>query len=209
MNCKNHDKQKDENINTTEAIESEDQITQNPLKDVYFGNLHVHTSWSFDGYTNGSVTGPEDAYRWAQGEAIPGGGAGGELKILKPLDWYAVSDHAEYLGIFPKLKDPNNPMSKLDIAKRASSDDQVVAFAAYNEILNGINESKPDPNLNDPEIVKSIWQEVVAIADKHNQPGKFTTFPAYEWTSNPGSQNLHRVVLLRILNICQTYLFQL
>ena len=51
-------------------------VVQNPLKEAYFGNFHVHTSYSFDGYTNGSVTSPDDAYRWAKGEAIPGGGPG-------------------------------------------------------------------------------------------------------------------------------------
>lgn len=103
-------------------------VAVNPLNDVYFGNFHVHTSYSFDGYTNGSVTGPDDAYRWARGEAIPGGGDGSKLKIKRPLDWYMVSDHAEYLGVIPMMADPSSPLSKLEIAKRVTSDDQTVAF---------------------------------------------------------------------------------
>jgi len=172
-------------------------VSVNPLKDVFFGNFHVHTSYSFDGYTNGCVTGPDDAYRWARGEAIPGGGDGSELKIKRPLDWYMVSDHAEYLGVFPKMADPSSPLSKLDIAKRVTSDDQAVAFKAYSDVLNDMSAGKPDPDLNDPEIGRTIWREVVETADKHYQPGSFTTFAGFEWTSNPGKQNLHRVVVFR------------
>jgi len=172
-------------------------VPSNPNKDVYFGNLHVHTSWSFDGYTNGSVTGPDDAYRWAKGEAIPGGGGGGDLKIKVPLDWYAVSDHSEYLGVFPMMEDPDNPIAQLEIAKKATSDDQVVAFEAYEEILAGISSGQEDPDLASPEIKKNVWEEMIEVADKHYEPGAFTTFPAFEWTSNPNSRNLHRIVLFQ------------
>ncbi len=172
-------------------------VNQNPDKDAYFGNLHVHTSWSFDGYTNGSVTAPDDAYRWAKGESIPGGGGGGDLQIKVPLDWYAVSDHAEYMGVFPMMEDQSNPISQLEISKKATSDDQVVAFEAYKEILAGISSGQEDPDLASPEIKRNVWREIIETADQHYKPGEFTTFPAFEWTSNPNSQNLHRVVLFQ------------
>jgi hypothetical protein len=170
-------------------------VVLNPLREAYFGNLHVHTSYSFDGYTNGSVTSPDDAYRWAKGEAIPGGGDGSELKILRPLDWYVVSDHAEYLGVFRQMANPNSPLSQLAIAERVTSDDQAVAFQAYSDVLNDMSAGIIDPQLADPVIGRTIWIAVVATADEHNEPGSFTTFPGYEWTSNPGKQNLHRVVV--------------
>ena len=173
------------------------EITNNPNKDAYFGNFHIHTSYSFDGYTNGSVTNPDQAYRWAKGEAIPGGGDGSMLKILRPLDWYMVSDHAEYLGVFPKMADPESPLSKLKIAARVTSNDQAVAFQAYSEVLNEMSAGRPDPELNNPKIGHTVWREVVDTADKHYQPGQFTTFPGFEWTSNPGKQNLHRVVVFK------------
>ena len=75
----------------------------NPNREVYFGNLHVHTGWSFDAYINGAWTDPDAAYRWAKGEEIPSGGHGKALKIGVPLDWYIVSDHAEYLGALPLM----------------------------------------------------------------------------------------------------------
>jgi len=99
------------------------EVSINPLGDAYFGNFHVHTSYSFDGYTNGSVTNPDDAFRWATGEAIPGGGGGGDLQINVPLDWYAVSEHSEYLGVFKMMEDPNGPFGRLEIAERITSDD--------------------------------------------------------------------------------------
>ena len=172
----------------------------NPERNAYFGNYHIHTSYSFDGYSNGSVTDPDQAYRWARGEAIPGGGDGSMMKILRPLDWYMVSDHAEYLGVFPKMADPTSPLSKLDIAARVTSDDQAVAFKAYSDVLNEMSAGRPDPDLNDPKVGRTIWREVVETADKHNAPGEFTTFPGFEWTSNPGKQNLHRVVIYKNSN---------
>src|SRR5262245_5905907 len=176
---------------------SSSSVPSNPLKEAYFGNFHVHTMYSFDAITIGCVTNPDDAYRWAKGETIAGGGGGPDHTIKKPLDWYTVSDHAEYLGVFSKMTDPASPLSKLDIAKRVTSKDPAVAVAAYTEALNGISSRKADPNLSDPAVARTIWQEVVATANKHYQPGRFTTFPGFEWTSNPGERNLHRVVIFK------------
>ncbi|WP_053991549.1 DUF3604 domain-containing protein [Mangrovimonas sp. TPBH4] len=196
-NCKQNEKKEsmDTPKETTVMASEVSEIKINPNKDAYFGNLHVHTSWSFDGYTNGSVTSPDDAYRWAKGEAIPGGGGGGDLQIKVPLDWYAVSDHAEYMGVFKKMEDPESPFSKLPIAEKVTSDDASVAFAAFAEVLDGMNKGVPQDELNDPTLAKSLWKEIITIGDKHNDPGKFTTFSAFEWTSAPNNRNLHRVVL--------------
>ena len=102
------------------------------------------------------------------------------LKIKRPLDWYVVADHAEYLGVFRKMEDPDSPFSKLPIAKRVTSDDQKVAFDAYSEILNKMSAGESDPQLSNPAYSATIWNEVVATADKHYKPGKFTTFPGFE-----------------------------
>ncbi|NMM48277.1 DUF3604 domain-containing protein [Marinigracilibium pacificum] len=191
-------KESEETNETTEEEVVENEIKSNPLKEAYFGNLHVHTSWSFDAYINGSITGPDDAYRWAQGESIPGGGDGTPLQIKKPLDWYAVSDHAEYLGALPKMADPNSPMSKHPLAKDITGDDPVAAFAAYTEISNGIyQERKKDPILGDSTFAASTWTEIIDIADKHYNPGTFTTFAAFEWTAAPDWRNIHRIVLFK------------
>jgi len=205
--CKSDKTEKE--VKITDKTESVNTKTENTItrtdgysetKNAYFGNLHIHTSWSFDGFTNGSVTEPDDAYRWAQGEAIPGGGDGTPLKIKVPLDWYAVSDHAEWMGMFKMMADPNTPIGKLDFAKRVTSDDTAVSFKAFGDFLYDFStggELSKEPLFSDPVIMKSVWKEIIETADNHNQPGKFTTFPAFEWSSNPNTRNLHRVVLFK------------
>jgi len=204
FSCKNETNKKTTNENNSEEVTSSETNSKtkgfNENKNAYFGNLHVHTSWSFDGFTNGSITEPDDAYRWAQGEAIPGGGDGTPLKIKVPLDWYAVSDHAEWMGMFKMMEDPNSPLGKLDFAKRVTSDDPAVSFKAFGDFLTDFStggELSKEPMFSDPKIMKSVWGKIIKTADKHNQPGKFTTFPAFEWTSNPNTRNLHRVVLFQ------------
>ncbi|WP_053976652.1 DUF3604 domain-containing protein [Mangrovimonas xylaniphaga] len=198
--CKNDPKSSSDQtvIQRIDSTLTEASIKEHPFKEVYFGNLHVHTSWSFDGYINGSVTGPDDAYRWAQGESIPGGGDGTPLQIKKPLDWYAVSDHAEYLGALPKMADKNSMMSKHPLAADITGVDPAASFAAYGKISDGIyTYRKKDPILGDSTFAANAWKELVDIADKHYKPGKFTTFPAFEWTAAPDWRNLHRVVLFK------------
>ena len=173
------------------------EVSKNPLREAYFGNLHVHTAWSFDASINGAIAGPDDAYRWAKGEAIPGGHGTPDLKILRPLDWYSVGDHSEYLGALPLMGDPESPVSKHPLAPAVSGDDPKASFAAYTEILDGISNRKNDAILGDPALATSVWGKYVAIADQHYKPGMFTTFAGFEWTSNPGWRNLHRVVIFR------------
>jgi len=176
-----------------------DSIRPNPLREAYFGNLHVHTGWSFDATTNGSLTSPDDAYRWARGEPIAGAAGLPDLRILKPLDWYAVSEHAEYLGVLPLMADESNPLSEHPLAEGIYGGDPDAAFAAYQEISNQIYgvPPSPDPVLYAPELRRTLWGQVVDVANAHYQPGEFTTFPAFEWTAAPNWQNLHRVVLFR------------
>jgi len=182
------------------ATEAAEKIDLNNNREAYFGNFHVHTAWSFDAYINGAASDPDAAYRWARGEEIPGGGDGTPLKIKVPLDWYVVSDHAEYLGALPLMGDPDSPVSKHPLAKDISGDDPKASFDAYTSILNGISHRQRDPILGDPKLASSIWKQVVATADAHYQPGVFTTFPGFEWTSNPDWRNLHRVVFFENSN---------
>jgi len=161
----------------------------------YFGAVHVHTSYSFDAYTNGTLTSPAHAYQWAQGKPIPGGGGGPDLQIREPLDFYAVSDHAEYMGVFKLMEDPANPLSKLPIAATITGPDQNARMQAFAQVLRDLSTGKSDPALNNPQVNESVWQKIVATADEYYRPGEFTTFPAFEWTSNPDMRNLHRVVL--------------
>jgi hypothetical protein len=173
------------------------EIPTNELRDVYFGNLHVHTQWSFDGYINGAIAGPDEAYRWARGAAIPGGGDGTPLQIKVPLDWYVVSDHAEYLGALPLMDDPESPVRAHPLAAAITGDDPKASFDAYTEILDGISNRRSDPILGDRKLSATLWREVIESADAHYDPGSFTTFAGFEWTSNPDWRNLHRVVVFK------------
>lgn len=165
-----------------------------------FGAVHVHTWYSFDAYTNGTLASPAHAYQWAQGKAIPGGGGGPDLKIRQPLDFYAVSDHAEWLGVFKMMEDPTSPLSKHPLAPRITSDDPNTAMQAFAEVLRDFSAGKRDPSMEDPTISKSVWRDIAATADEYYRPGEFTTFPAFEWSANPGMRNLHRVVLFENSN---------
>jgi hypothetical protein len=169
----------------------------NPERTAYFGNVHVHTGWSFDAFTNGSKTTPTDAYAWAKGKEITNSGVGGKIQIQTPLDFYMVSDHAEFMGVFNQMANPDSPLSKTELAKLVTSPDANVRIQTFAKLLRDMSEGKQDPMLSDPALARSVWSEIVKAADAAYEPGKFTTFAGFEWTSNPNKRNLHRVVVFR------------
>ena len=172
----------------------------NPDRDCFFGETHVHTSWSFDAYTFGNtLTGPEDAYKYALGQPIKHP-AGYEVKITKPLDFMGVTDHAEYAGALTLANDPESPISKLPIAEKLKVRTPADIQKVYLFLGASLLKKEPIKELVSPEVAGSVWKEVIRIADKYNQPGKFTTFVAYEWTSTPDNRNLHRNVYLQGLD---------
>ena len=100
----------------TESVPAID-IATNPLKDAYFGDLHIHTKNSFDAFIFGTRTTPDDAYRFARGATIKNG-AGADISLSgPPLDFLAVTDHGEYIGIVPAMRDRKSPISKTKTAK--------------------------------------------------------------------------------------------
>jgi hypothetical protein len=169
----------------------------NPDRNAYFGAVHVHTGWSFDAMTNGSKTTPTDAYARAQGREITISGVGCKIQIRTPLDFYMVSDYAEYMGAFNQTSNPDSPLSKSELAKGVNSPDADVRLQTFAGILREMSAGKSDPMLSDPVLARSVWSEIVKAADENYQPGKFTTFAGFERTSNPNKRNLHRVVVFR------------
>ena len=153
-----------------------------------FGDLHIHTSFSFDAFIFGTLTTPDDAYRFARGEAIDHP-AGYKLQLDRPLDFYAVTDHASTLGMLRAMSNPNHPLSKLEgrelVTEARTIPEKIRAFRTGGGLVNA--------NL-DLEVVKSAWAETIAAAERHNKPGMLTTFIAYEFTSGRGG-NLHRNVI--------------
>ena len=169
----------------------------NPERNVYFGQPHVHTSWSFDAYVFGNtVTGPEEAYKYALGQPIkhPGGYM---VQLKRPLDFQAVTDHAEYVGTVRLANDPSSALSKLPIADKLKVYSQDDIHKIYLFLGASLLKNEPIKELLDPQVAGSIWKQTVAIADKYYQPGKFTTFAAYEWTSTPNNSNMHRNVIFK------------
>lgn len=168
----------------------------NPENNAYFGDVHVHTGWSFDGYTNGSKTTPTDAYAWAQGKTITGSG-GPEMQIKTPLDFYMVADHAEMMGVFNQMTNPESPLSRTELAKGVTSPDANTRLQTFAGILRDMSAGTLDPMLTDTTLARSVWADIIKAADANYTPGKFTTFAGFEWTSNPDKRNLHRVVVFR------------
>jgi hypothetical protein len=174
-----------------------DRPAANPERNAYFGDVHVHTGWSFDAFTNGSRATPTDAYAWAQGQEITNSGMGGKIQIQTPLDFYMVAEHAEFMGVFNQLSNPDSPLSKTDLAKGVNSPDPLVRMQTFAGVLRDMSAGKVDPMLTDATLARSVWAEIVKAADAAYRPGSFTTFAGFEWTSNPQKRNLHRVVVFR------------
>ena len=173
------------------------KVERNPEREAYFGETHVHTSWSFDAYVFGNTkAGPEDAYKYAMGESIDHP-AGYKIKITRPLDFMAVTDHAEYVGIVPLANDPSSPISKLPIAEKMKVRSKEDIQRVYLFLGSSLLKNEPIHELVSPEIAGSVWKQIVAIADKYYEPGKFTTFAAYEWTSTPDNRNMHRNIIFK------------
>ncbi len=166
-------------------------------RQAFFGETHVHTSWSFDAYIFGNhITGPADAYKYAKGEPIKHP-LGYDIQITTPLDWMGVTDHSEYAGVVRLSNDPESPISKLAIAKDLQVHDAADIQRIYLWLGTSMIEEKPIEALVQPEVSDTVWQANNKAADEANEPGKFTAFCSYEWTSTPNYRNMHRNVFFK------------
>ena len=163
---------------------------------VYWGDQHLHTEISVDAGTMVRL-GQEDAYRFARGEEVTST-TGVKAKLSRPLDWLVISDHAEMYGLMPKLLNGDPNLLKNKVAKKwydaLKSGDKKTQFATLMEIVGALN--KKDPPFDTIKITKNAWKEYTALADRYNDPGRFSAIIGYEYTSR-GGYNLHRNVLFR------------
>ena len=163
---------------------------------VYFGDTHLHTAYSTDAGMVGCQLGPEEAYRFARGEEVMSS-MGVRARLQRPLDFLVVADHAENLGLAPLIAESNPELLKTEFGRKihdlVKSGD---GGAAYNLWGGGMAERK-DPLKDNASITRSVWERITAAAEKYNQPGKFTAFIGFEWTSSPDGNNLHRNVIFR------------
>ena len=165
----------------------------NPLRNAYFGDLHLHTSYSMDAFAFGTRTTPEDSFKFAMGEPVEY--FGHQWKRMAPLDFLAVTDHAEYLGTVRESVNPNGPFVKSEWYTTMTSTDPKVSGQAFQKLLGSTMLNKPIAAFNNPDLLRAAWDTYAAIPDKYYKPGKFTSFVGFEWTSMPGGQNLHRCVI--------------
>jgi hypothetical protein len=166
---------------------------------VYWGDTHLHTSYSPDAYLLQNRTAdPDTAYRYAKGEPVVHPFHRAKIKIGTPLDFLVVADHAEYMGVIPKMFEEDPVILNTESGKRylkmAQEGKELEVFA---ELIEGVNKGEPNVEFNSEEVRRTVWDEIMEAAERHNEPGKFTTFLGWEWSSTPNGANLHRVVFLR------------
>lgn len=189
---------------TTEVADETPIGGKSPVLTAYFGNLHIHTGWSYDTYLMGTPTTPNDAYRFARGETIRHA-SGTNIQIKgPPLDFLAVTDHSEYLGeLFNAAKgEIALPIDKVALLRKIFSGTEQERNEAYLEIDLSLLD-RPVEGLNDLKQINSAWMKMVAVADDHYVPGIFTTFAGFEWTSTAELLNLHRNVIFRSSKVPQ------
>ena len=166
----------------------------------YFGDTHLHTSFSMDAGAFGARLDPRDAYRFARGEQVTSS-TGQPVKLSRPLDFLVVSDHSDNMGFFPDLfaGKPNilaDPTGKkwYDMIKGGQGNDaamEIIVAFSHNTFPADIFYS------SDSRAYKHAWHETIDAAEEFNDPGTFTAFIGYEWTSNTDGNNLHRNVIFR------------
>ena len=162
---------------------------------VLWGDTHLHTSYSTDAGMIGNFLGPDVAFRFARGETVRAS-AGERAKLIRPLDFLVVADHAENLGLAPLIAESNPDLLRIrwgkEVHDMVHGGNPWGAYAAW-----GAKMAAGEDPLDDDDLTRTIWNRIVDSAEHYNEPGKFTALHGFEWTSSPDANNLHRVVVFR------------
>jgi hypothetical protein len=157
-------------------------VDANFAEGVYWGDTHLHSSYSTDAGMMGNTLGPEEAYRFARGEEVVAS-HGLRVRLIRPLDFLVVADHAENLGLAPFIAESNPELLKSewgrmvhDLVKAGKSRD---AFQAW---LKDAVTAGTDP-IDNSRMSRTAWDREIAFADQFNEPGRFTALIGFEWTS--------------------------
>ena len=165
-----------------------------------WGDQHVHTGWSFDAGFINSLS-PNEALQFARGEQVETTW-GVPIRLSRPLDWLAMTDHSDLLGATPLMRkaDPSvmgDPMVQRWNAAMNTGDIETITAAAMEAIQAQGNGTLPEI-LQNEEVFRNSWKDYTSIIEEYNEPGRFTAMIGYEWTPNPGpGNNLHRNVIYR------------
>jgi hypothetical protein len=164
---------------------------------VLFGDMHFHTELSFDAGLIGTKLGVDEGYRFARGEKVLSN-SGQPVQLVRPLDYLVISDHAEFMGLAPMIRESNPILLSSDwgrwIHERFNAGPKGRMEAFHDVATRGISGDNP---MDSDEAMRSIWTQFVNKAEEYNEPGRFTAMTGFEWTSTPGGDNLHRVVVMR------------
>lgn len=163
---------------------------------VYFGDTHLHTSYSTDAGMIANTLGPIEAYRFAKGEVVTSS-TGLKTRLQRPLDFLVIADHAESLGLAPMIAESNERLLQTEVGKQlydlVNAGKNVAAYGLWSKT----RQTDGDPLADLQDVVKSFWERQTSTAEQFNNPGKFTALIGFEWTSMPQGNNLHRVVIFR------------
>lgn len=190
-------------INTVDKVAKQTpslKPTSKHANNVYFGDTHLHTSNSFDAGAFGNTLPPDVAYQYARGEQVTAS-MGLKTQLVKPLDFLVVSDHSDNMGMIPDLYAGKESIISTPLGKEFY--DGLMAGKNHEvaiELIKQFSQGTLPPELNyDPQSAgyKSSWNNIIDSAEKYNEPGKFTAFIGYEWTSLIKGANMHRVVIYR------------
>lgn len=170
--------------------------------EVYWGDTHLHTALSMDAGAFGARLRPDDAFEFAKGKEVVSS-TGLAARLSRPLDFLVVADHSDNMGFFPLLFE-GDPKFLADPTGRRWYDmiqqgGQTAVQVAV-EVIQGFSQGTfPEALWSKPGTAayRDTWDEIMDAAERHNDPGDFTAFIGYEWTSNTGGNNLHRVVVYR------------
>ena len=164
---------------------------------VLFGDMHFHTELSFDAGLIGTLLDVDDGYRFARGEKVISN-SGQPVQLVRPLDYLVISDHAEFMGLAPMIRESNPILLSSEwgrwIHERFNAGPEGRMEAFHDVATRGISGENP---MESDEAARSIWVEFVNKAEDYNEPGRFTAMTGFEWTSTPAGDNLHRVVVMR------------
>ena len=169
-----------------------------PTKPLW-GDTHLHTAASLDGFGNGTTLDAAAAYQFARGEEVRLSG-GMRARLSRPLDWLVIADHAEFAGVASGLAKGDPKLVVDDQTRRWNTllnegGDQ--GWQAVIEMVDALGNRTAPPAFFDPAIARSIWQDHLDVVEQYNEPGTFTAFGGYEWSSMPNGDNMHRVVIFK------------
>ena len=161
---------------------------------LYWGDTHLHTNNSTDAYSTGNfVADPDTAYRFAKGLPVLHPTLRTRVRIMRPLDFLVVSDHAEQLGLQAQVM-KGNPLMLATAWGKTLRAGLEQSQARGMRGLSPADRQQMNQDMRTPAFRQGTWAEQVDAAERHNDPGKFSTFVGWEWTVHPGGKNLHRVV---------------